>query len=76
MNFLSFYGIFLDNAIDAANKSCEKEISLSCELNKNKDYQIIIKNSYINKDVDVEKIFLKGYSSKSIKSGLRIMGGF
>ena len=75
-DFSKILGIFLDNAIDAATKSYEKEISLSCELNKNKDFQIIIKNSYINKDVDVNKIFLKGYSSKDIKSGLRSMGGF
>lgn len=73
-DFSKILGIFLDNAIDAANKSKEKEIYLSCEMNKNKDYKIIIKNSYINKDVDISKIFLKGYSSKTIKSGLRIMG--
>lgn len=73
-DFSKMLGIFLDNAIYAANKSKEKEIYLSCEVNKNKDYKIIIKNSYINKDVDINKIFLKGYSSKTVKSGLRIMG--
>lgn len=69
-DFSKLLGIFLDNAIDAANKSKEREISLTCRKNINKDYQITIKNSYINKDVDIKKIYLKGYSSKSIKSGL------
>ena len=73
-DFSKILGIFLDNAIYAANKSDEKEIYLSCEMNKNKDYKITIKNSYTNKDVDINKIFLKGYSSKTVKSGLRIMG--
>ena len=75
-DFSKLLGIFLDNAIDAANLSDEKEISLVCQKNKNKDYQITIKNSYTNKDVDVEKIFEKGYSSKNIKSGLRTLGSF
>ena len=74
--FSKLLGIFLDNAIDAAFQSKEREISLFCEINKNRDYQITVKNSYLNKDVDIEKIFLKGYSSKSVKSGLRSMGSF
>lgn len=68
-DFSRILGIFLDNAIEAAKTSTEKEIGLRCE-NNNNSYQIIIENSYINKDVDIEKIFLKGYSSKKIKSGL------
>lgn len=67
-------GIFLDNAIEASSISKEKELLISCETLKNKKHQIIIKNSYTNKDVDIDKIFLKGYSSKKIKSGLRFMG--
>jgi two-component system sensor histidine kinase AgrC len=69
-------GIFLDNAIEASCLSTEKEISVTCETLKNKNQQIIIKNSYSNKDVDINKIYLKGNSSKNIKSGLRLMGSF
>lgn len=63
-------GILLDNAIDAAILSSEKEISLTCKNYNKKSYQIILKNTYINKDVNIKDIYQKGYSTKSIKSGL------
>lgn len=63
-------GIFIDNAIEAASLSKEKEIFISCETLKNKKQQFIIKNSYNNKDININKIYNKGYSSKEIKSGL------
>lgn len=63
-------GIFIDNAIEAAKLTNEKEIFISCETLKNKKQQFIIKNSYNNKDINIDKIYKKGYSSKEIKSGL------
>ena len=63
-------GILLDNAIDAALLSEEKEITLACKNLKNGFCQITLKNSYINKDVNIQKIYEKGYSSKKVKSGL------
>ncbi len=63
-------GILLDNAIEAALISPEREISLNCKYKKNNFYQIIIKNSYVNKDIDIKEIFKKGFSSKKVKSGL------
>ncbi len=62
-------GILLDNAIDAARISTEKEISFSVygpsqnsSINR---YIINIENTYSNKDVNIDKIFEKGYSSKT-----------
>jgi two-component system sensor histidine kinase AgrC len=79
--FSKILGILLDNAIDASLLSKEKEISLICRC-KNNNYSIILKNSYINKDVNTEKIYQKGFSTKKIKSGLglwevsKILGNF
>lgn len=68
--FSKIMGILLDNAIDAASISKEKEIQMRAELTQNNAKKIVIKNTYSNKDVDITKIFLKGYSSKKVKSGL------
>ena len=43
---------------------------MRAELTQNNVKKIVIKNTYSNKDVDITKIFLKGYSSKKVKSGL------
>ncbi len=58
-------GILLDNAIDAANK-CDKKIVniIFRKDNKTKIDLIIIQNTYINKDVNIDRIFEKGYTSK------------
>lgn len=63
-------GILLDNAIEAALLSNEKEISMACKNYKNSTYLITIKNSYKNKDVNIDEIYKKGTSSKKVKSGL------
>lgn len=58
-------GILFDNAIEAASKCDKKIVNITFRKDKshNKDL-IIIQNTYINKDVDIDKIFDKGYSSK------------
>ena len=56
------FGVLIDNAIDSANKSVDKEISLDFSIDSN--YIIItVSNSY-NKDIDLNKIGKKGFSSK------------
>lgn len=59
-------GILLDNAIEAANNSAEKKINVYFrkDIKASRDL-IIIENSYSNKDVNVDKIFEKGYTSKN-----------
>lgn len=56
-------GIFLDNAIDAAIQSEEPYITMSILKNEN-ELDVIIMNSINDEDIDTEKIYEKGYSSK------------
>lgn len=62
-------GILLDNAIEAA-KQCEEKI---INVRFVRDYRanrnlIIIENSFNNIDIDIDKIFEKGYTSKKDSS--------
>lgn len=69
-SFSKMLGILLDNAIYNAKLSKEKKIYLSLETEKDNKQTLILKNSYANKDVDINKIFDKHYSTKATKSGL------
>ena len=64
-------GILIDNAIEEAEKCKDKIINLSfIRENKNNRSIITIKNTYSNKNVDIEKIFKKGESGKENHSGI------
>ena len=65
-------GILLDNAIEASEKTNNPHISLTFSYNSSKNATMIeIKNSIVeNTQIDTNKIFNKGYSSKKVKSGL------
>ena len=71
-------GILLDNAIEAAEKCDDKEIAFEVYGHSNnsnvKKYVISIKNTYINKDVDIDKIREKGYTSKTNEEGSHGLG--
>lgn len=58
-------GILFDNALEAANMCDNKIINITFrkDKNRNKDL-IIIQNTYVNKDVNIDRIFEKGYTSK------------
>lgn len=57
--------ILLDNAIEAALKCKNGFINLRIlEDNKVKRKLIIIENTYQNKDINIDKVFEKGYTSK------------
>ncbi len=59
-------GILLDNAIEAASKCEKKEINIIIRKDNKANRQLfIIENTYCNKDVDTERIFEKGYTSKA-----------
>lgn len=63
--FTRILGILLDNAIEAAEQCREKEIHVILRKDPKVNRQLlIIENTYANKDVDTEKIFEKGYTSK------------
>lgn len=63
-------GILMDNAIEATKDCKEKNIKISLLSGKNKD-TIKICNTYDNnKEIDMNKIFSKGYSTKIKNTGL------
>ena len=69
--FTRILGILLDNAIEASVTSNEKIINLTFRNDIRTSRQlIIIENTYSNKNVNTEKIFEKGISSKDNHTGL------
>ena len=69
--FTRILGILLDNAIEAT-KECDKKliiVEFRKETSRNRQL-LIIKNTYLEKDIDLDKIFEKGYSSKPNNTGL------
>lgn len=66
-------GILLDNAIEAASTSKEKQINLEIVPipsfdNSKQMANIIIENSYADKNIDLDRICEKGFTSKSASS--------
>ena len=69
--FTRILGILLDNAIEAAREFDEKIINLEIRKDSNRNRQLlIVENTYIDKDIDTDKIFEKKYSTKENNSGL------
>lgn len=66
--FVRMFGILLDNAIEAAKECDKKEINVYFrkELNRHR-LLVIVENTYKNKDVNIDKIFEKNYTSKGDK---------
>ena len=64
-------GILIDNAIDASSESNEKIINVRIYNDSKSNRQILyIENTYLDKAVDTEKIFDKGFSGKLNHTGL------
>ena len=69
--FTRILGILLDNAIEAASECDEKLVNVTFRKEEKKHRIIVlIENTYKDKNVDTDKIFEKGYTSKSENSGL------
>ncbi len=69
--FTRIFGILLDNAIEATSECENKEIIICIKKEDSKNRQLaIVKNTYKNKDIDTEKIYEKGYSTKPNNTGL------
>ena len=66
--FVRMFGILLDNAIEAARECVKKEINVYFrkELNRHR-LLVIVENTYANKDVNIDKIYEKNYTSKGDK---------
>ena len=58
-------GILLDNAIEASDKCDEKIIYITIRKDNKANRQLfIVENTYSNKNVNTDRIFEKGYTSK------------
>ena len=62
-------GILLDNAIETCKECDKKNINITFKQNDYKQI-ILIENTYHNKEICIEKIFDKGYSTKPNNTGL------
>ncbi len=59
-------GILLDNAIEASKQCEDKEINVIIRKDNKVNRQLfIIENTYLNKEIDIDRIFEKGYTSKN-----------
>lgn len=69
--FTRALGILMDNAIEAASECDEKIINVEIRKDFKVNRQLlIIENTYKEKNVDLDKIYEKGYSSKPNNTGL------
>ncbi len=68
--FTRILGILLDNAIEAAKECDKKIINVTFRKDNNNMIEVVIQNTYANKDVDTEEIYQKGETSKKNHSGL------
>ena len=69
--FTRILGILMDNAIEASKDCDEKLINVCIRKADNRNMQVlIVENTYQDKNVDTEKIFEKGISSKPGNTGL------
>lgn len=67
--FTRILGILLDNAIEASKECSEKSINISFRQDNYKQL-IIIENTYLDKQISIDKIFEKDFSTKPNNTGL------
>lgn len=61
----------MDNAIEASSECDEKIINVTIRNDLKQNRQLlIIENTYKNKDIDLDKIYEKGFSTKAKNTGL------
>lgn len=69
--FCRILGILLDNAIQATQECKEKVINITIRKDvRCKRQLLIVENTYKDKEIDTEKIYEKGYSTKEGNTGL------
>lgn len=69
--FTRILGILMDNAIEATSECEDKTINVSIRKNTKKHMQLLqIENTYKDKEINTDKIFEKGYSTKKGNTGL------
>lgn len=69
--FTRILGILMDNAIEAASECDEKIINVMIRNDVRQNRQLlVIENTYKDKNIDIDKIYEKGFSTKSENTGL------
>lgn len=69
--FTRILGILMDNAIEAASECDNKYIHVEIRNDDSRNRQLlIVENTFKNKDINVDKIYEKGYSTKPHNTGL------
>lgn len=69
--FTRILGILMDNAIEAAAECDNKIINVTIRSDNKQNRQLlIVENTYKDKNINVDKIFEKGYSTKPNNTGL------
>lgn len=69
--FSRVLGILLDNAIEAASECNKKVIHVELRKDSKRNRKLlIVENTYNNTNIDTERIFEKGFSSKAHNTGL------
>lgn len=69
--FTRILGILMDNAIEAASECKEKLINVIIRKDFHQKRQLlIIENTYLDKNIDTDKIYEKGFSGKPNNTGL------
>ena len=67
--FTRILGILMDNAIEASIECKNKIVHVTFRKEDSRHrYLMVIENTYLNKDIDTERIFEKSYSTKSKKT--------
>ena len=67
--FIRIVGILLDNAIEASKVCMDKKINVFFKQDHYKKL-LIIENTYENKQISIDKIFEKNYTTKAKNTGL------
>lgn len=69
-DFVKIFGILFDNAIEAASFCDNKLVSIHVTIDFYNRKQVFkISNTFSNKDIDIDLIFQKDFSTKEVKSG-------
>lgn len=69
--FTRILGILMDNAIEASSECDNKIVNVIIREDKKQNRQLlVIENTYKNKDIDINKIYDKGFSTKEKNTGL------
>lgn len=69
--FTRMLGILMDNVIEASSECNKKTINVTIRNDVKQNRQLlIIENTYKDKNIDVDKIYEKGFSTKANNTGL------